>query len=81
MPIIGEDERPAGALSFAVMAKQPSKQTTSQSWAIYHLKHTPAKLVGIIDDAPDAEAAIARAIEEFKVPLNERGRLLARRRA
>ena len=51
----------------------------NHSWAIYHIKSTPAKLVAIVD-APDAEAAIARAIEQENVPRNERARLLARRR-
>jgi len=35
-------------------------------------------LIGIID-APDKETAIKRAIEEYNVPRNERGRLVARR--
>ena len=33
-----------------------------------------------IVDAPDAETALALAIEQENVPPNERGRLLARRR-
>jgi len=62
------------------MTERPIRSLLS-SWAIYHLKHTPAQLVGIVYDAPDAETAIKRAIEEFNVPENERGRLLAQRRA
>ena len=59
------------------MTKQPSSKQT-HSWAVYHIKGTPAKLIGIID-APDKETAIKRAIEEYNVPPNERGRLMARR--
>jgi hypothetical protein len=58
---------------------QPTKRP-SHSWAIYHLKGTPAQLVGIVDNQPDEESAIKAAIEEFDVPASQRGRLMAQRR-
>jgi hypothetical protein len=38
------------------MTKKPTKQ--NHAWAVYHLKGTPAKLVGIVDDQPNEAAAI-----------------------
>jgi hypothetical protein len=43
-------------------------------------RHAGAQLVGIVYDQPDEQAAIKRAIEEFKVPANQRDRLIARQR-
>ena len=62
-----------------MMPKHPTKQQT-HSWAVYLLRATPARLIGIVHDQPDEMAAIKRAIDEFKVPENQRGRLIARRR-
>jgi hypothetical protein len=49
-------------------------------WAIYHIKGTPAKLLGHVE-APDEESAIKKAIEEFNVAPEFQKRLLAQRRA
>jgi hypothetical protein len=42
--------------------------------------HAGPSLVGIVDEQPEEQAAIKRAIEEFKVPANQRDRLMAQRR-
>jgi hypothetical protein len=55
------------------------KVRQTHSWAIYHIKSTPARLIGIVD-APDEATAIARAIVEYDVPHNEQGCLIAQRR-
>jgi hypothetical protein len=55
------------------MAKRPTEQQT-HSWAVYHIRGTPAQFVGIVYDQPDEQAAIKQAIEEFKVPANQRDR-------
>jgi len=36
------------------MPKRPTKQTELHTWAVYHIKGTPAKLVGIVDNQPGA---------------------------
>jgi hypothetical protein len=41
------------------------------------LRGTPAQFVGIVYDQPDEQAAIRQAIGEFKVPANQRDRLMA----
>ena len=66
-------------LVYGFMEKRPTKPE-AHSWVVYHLKGTPAKLVGIVYDQPDAESAIKQAIEEYKVPPNLQARLIARQR-
>jgi hypothetical protein len=57
-------------------AAQPPKLYT---WYIYHIKGTPASLLGRVE-APDEETAIKRAIEEFNIAPALQKRLLAQRR-
>ena len=69
----------AWATVIFAMAKRTSKQPEHHSWAVYHIRGTPAQFVGIVD-APDERTAIKKAIEEYAVPANQRARLIARRR-
>ena len=59
------------------MAKQPPKKLAT--WSISRLKGTPAVFVGEVE-APDAETAIAKAIEEFHITDPEQQKRLAARR-
>jgi hypothetical protein len=63
--------------------KKPAAETPAppkmNKWAIYRVKGTPAALIGHVE-APDAETAIKRAIDELEIDPAFHKRLLAQRR-
>jgi len=61
-------------------APEPIAAGKQHHWAIYRLKGTPAALLGHVE-APDAETAIKKAIDEFAIDPALHKRLLAQRRA
>ena len=59
---------------------EPSEPAGKQyMWSIYHIKGTPAALLGRVE-APDEETAIKKAIDEFQIGPALQNRLLAQRR-
>ena len=58
------------------MAKLPDQPI--HRWRIIHFKGTPANTLGYVD-APDAETAIKKAIEEFGIDRAIQARLVAER--
>jgi hypothetical protein len=66
---------------FEAVAKRASKtgMRPDHSWAIYHIRGTPAPFIGIVE-APDEQSAIAKAIQQFGITGEQQKRLLARRR-
>lgn len=60
------------------MAKRPTSPELS-TWYVYVIG-AKLKFVGIVHKQPDEQAAIKAAIEEYNVPPNQRGKLMAQQR-
>ena len=54
------------------MLNRPIKQQRNHSWAVYHIRGTPAQFIGIVYDAPDEQSATEKAIAEYGVLKNQR---------
>jgi hypothetical protein len=61
------------------MSKIPKAKTKLHSWAISHIKRTPAARIGHVE-APDSESAIQEAIRQFKITDPAQQERLAARR-
>jgi len=61
------------------MAKKPAAPEDEPTWAISHIKGTPASELGHVH-APDAATAIKRAIEKWDIRDEEQQKRLAARR-
>jgi hypothetical protein len=48
-------------------------------WIVYQTASTPAKVIGFIH-APDEQLAIRAAIKDYRIPVDDRGWLMVRRR-
>jgi hypothetical protein len=59
--------------------QSPAPAGKHYMWSIYHIKGTPAALLGRVE-APDEETAIKKAIDEFQIGPALQKRLLAQRR-
>jgi hypothetical protein len=55
-----------------MLSAKPTSKQHNYSWAVYHIRGTPAQFVGIVYDATDEQSAIAKAIEEYGVPEHQR---------
>ena len=51
----------------------PPKEPVQRNWRIALIKSTSAALIGYVD-APDAETAIKKAIEQFKIKAPQKQR-------
>jgi hypothetical protein len=62
------------------MPKKAEDKTELYSWDIFRLRGTPAAFIGIVE-APDEQAAVKKAIDEFQITNPEQQkRLIAQRR-
>jgi hypothetical protein len=63
----------------AAFGASPSKICGLVEPKLYHIRGAPAPFIGIVYDAPDEQSAIEKTVEEYGLPENQRGRLIAQR--